>query len=309
MKAAVLHAKNDLRYEEILTPEVGVGEVLIRVKAAGICGSDILRVLGDGAHFYPIVLGHEFSGDIVEVGEGVTSVKVGDRAAGAPLLPCMKCKDCQKGNYSLCSFYSFVGSRTQGCFADYVKLPEINTVSFADDVPYEQGAFLEPATVALHGLYCVDYHGGEDTAILGGGTIGLFTAQWAKIFGAKRVFVFDIDEDRLTLAKDLGADVVLNTLDPGFTRVVDGMTNGKGFGYVFEAAGADTTMKLAFELAGNKSEVCFIGTPTKNLTFSPKLFEKMNRKEFKLTGAWMSYSAPFPGKEWELTAHFFLTES
>ncbi len=307
MKAGVLHAKDDLRYEEVSTPKPGDREVLVKVKATGICGSDIPRVLGDGAHFFPIVLGHEFSGEIVEIGEGVTSVTVGDKVAGVPLVPCLKCDDCQKGNYSLCKHYSFIGSREQGSFAEYVKMPEKNVVKFNDNVPFEQGAFFEPATVALHGLLCADYHGGEDVAILGGGTVGMFTAQWAKIFGAKRVFVFDIDNDRLALAKRLGADVTINTLDKDFRAQVDEYTNKRGFGFVYETAGVDITMKLAFEIAGNKAGVCFIGTPTKDLVFTPKLFENMNRKEFKLTGSWMSYSAPFPGKEWDLTAHYFST--
>lgn len=307
MKAGVLHAKDDLRYEEIPTPTPGKGEVLVKVKATGICGSDIPRVLGDGAHFFPIVLGHEFSGEVAEVGEGVTSVAVGDRVAGVPLVPCLKCEDCQKGNYSLCKHYSFIGSRQNGSFAEYVKMPEKNVVKFDSSVSFEQGAFFEPSTVALHGLLCADYRGGEDVAILGGGTVGMFTAQWAKIFGARRVFVFDIDNDRLTLARKLGADVTINTLDKDFREQVDQYTNKKGFGFVYETAGVDITMKLAFELAGNKAGVCFIGTPTKDLVFTPKLFENMNRKEFKLTGSWMSYSAPFPGKEWELTAYYFST--
>ncbi|WP_027628850.1 galactitol-1-phosphate 5-dehydrogenase [Ruminiclostridium cellobioparum] len=307
MKAGVLHAREDLRYEEIPTPVPEKGEVLVRVKATGICGSDIPRVLGDGAHFFPIVLGHEFSGEVAGIGEGVTSVEVGDRVAGVPLVPCMKCEDCQKGNYSLCKHYSFIGSRESGSFAEYVKMPERNVVKFDDSVSFEQGAFFEPATVALHGLLCADYHGGEDVAILGGGTVGMFTAQWARIFGAKRVFVFDIDNDRLALAKKLGADVTVNTLDKDFKEQVDKLTNKKGFGFVYETAGVDITMKLAFELAGNKSGVCFIGTPTKDLVFTPRLFENMNRKEFKLTGSWMSYSAPFPGREWDLTAHYFST--
>lgn len=307
MKAAVLYAKDDLRYEELSIPEIGEGEVLVRVRAAGICGSDIPRVLGEGAHYYPIVLGHEFAGDIVETGAGVTSVKVGDRVAGVPLLPCMKCMDCQKGNYSQCRFYSFIGSRVQGSFAEYVKLPQQNVIQFGDNVSYEQGAFFEPSTVALHGLNCADYHGGEDVAILGGGTIGLFTALWAKIYGAKRIFVFDIDNNRLTLAKKLGADVTVNTLDKDFMATVDAMTGKLGFGYVYETAGVDVTMKLAFELAKNKARVCFIGTPVKDLAFTPKLFENINRKEFMLTGSWMSYSAPFPGMEWRLTAHYFAT--
>lgn len=307
MKAAVLHAKDDLRYEEYPMSQVNDGDVLVKVRATGICGSDIPRVLGEAAHSYPIVLGHEYSGEVVEIGKDVKSVKVGDRVAGAPLLPCFKCEDCQRGNYSQCKFYSFIGSRVQGSFAEYVKAPEKNVVKFDNNVSFEQGAFFEPSTVALHGLNCAIYRGGEDVAILGGGTIGLFTAQWARIFGAKRVFVFDIDNDRLALAKKLGADVTINTLEEGFMDKVAELTNKKGFGFVYETAGVDITMKLAFELAGNKSSVCFIGTPTKDLVFTPKLFENMNRKEFKLTGSWMSYSAPFPGNEWELTAHYFST--
>ncbi len=305
MKAAVLYAKEDLRYEDFPTPVPGEGEVLVKVKATGICGSDIPRVLGTGAHYYPIILGHEFSGEVVETGEGVTSVKAGDRVAGVPLLPCFKCEDCQKGNYSQCKHYSFVGSRVQGSFAEYVKMQEKNLVKFDDTISFEQGAFFEPSTVALHGIKCAGFRGGEDVAILGGGTIGLFTAQWSRIFGGKRVFVFDIDDDRLALARKLGADVTVNTLEPDFMEKVNTLTRGKGFGYVFETAGVDVTMKLAFELAANKSRVCYIGTPVKDLVFTPKLLENMLRKEFRLTGSWMSYSAEFPGREWELTADFF----
>ncbi len=307
MKAAVLHANEDLRYEEYPTPQVGAGQVLVKVKAAGICGSDVPRVLRNGAHYYPIVLGHEFSGVITELGSDVSSLKVGDRVAGVPLLPCFKCDDCQKGSYSQCKHYSFIGSRVQGSFSDYIAIPERNVVKFSETVSYEQGAFFEPSTVALHGLFCAGYRGGEDVAILGGGTIGIFAAQWARIFGAKRVFVFDIDQDRLALAEKLGTNVTVNTLEPGFRDTVSQMTDGKGFGFVFETAGVDVTMKLAFELAGNKASVCFVGTPTRDLVFTPKLFENMNRKEFRLTGSWMSYSAPFPGREWELTSHYFGT--
>lgn len=307
MKAAVLHAKGDLRYEDYPNPVAGAGEVLVKVKATGICGSDIPRVNSGTAHYFPIVLGHEFSGEVVEIGEGVTTLKPGDRVSGAPLLPCMECNDCQQGNYALCKSYSFIGSREQGSFAEYVKIPERNAVKFDSNVSFEQGAFFEPSTVALHGLWCADYRGGKDVAILGGGTIGLFTAQWARIFGARKVFVFDIDNDRLALAKKLGADFTINTLDQGFKEKAMELTDGKGFGFVYETAGVDITEKLAFELAGNKSSVCFIGTPTRDITFTPRLFENINRKEFKLTGSWMSYSAPFPGSEWKDTAYYFST--
>ena len=299
MKAAVLYGNEDIRYSDWETPAVKAGQVKIKVKMTGICGSDVPRVLHNGAHFYPTVLGHEFAGDVVETGEGVTSVKVGDRVSGAPLLPCLKCADCQNGNYSLCKQYSFIGSREQGSFSEYVVLPERNAIKFDDSISYEQGAMFEPSTVALHGILVNDYKAGGDVAVLGGGTIGLFTMQWAKIFGAKSVTVLDISDERLALAKKLGADQTVNTLNS------DPKENC--YDYVFETAGQTVTMQSAFRLAGNKAKVCFIGTPHVDLTFTPAMWENMNRKEFLLTGSWMSYSAPFPGPEWTLTAHYFAT--
>lgn len=307
MKAGVVHGKEDIRYEDIAKPEPGKGQVLIKVKYTGICGSDVPRVNGDACHFFPNVLGHEFSGTVESIGEGVKSVKAGDKVAGVPLVPCMQCEDCQKGNYSLCKHYSFIGSREFGSFAEYVVVPEKNAVPFEDEVSFEQGAFFEPATVALHGLQRVDYKGGKTVAVLGGGTIGLLTMQWAKIFGAKKVVVFDIVEERLELAKRLGADEGINTLGQDFMEQAKAMTDGRGFDYVYETAGNTITMKMAFSLAANKAGVCFIGTPTKEMTFTVDEWENMNRKEFHLTGSWMSYSAPFPGREWELTAHYFKT--
>ncbi len=307
MKAGVVHAKNDIRYEDIKKPEVEPGKVIVKVKYTGICGSDVPRVNGDACHYYPNVLGHEFSGVVDEVGEGVTTLKKGDRVAGVPLVPCMKCPDCQKGNYSLCKHYSFIGSREFGSFAEYVSVPEKNAVKFGDDVTFEKGALFEPATVALHGLRRVDYKGGKNVAILGGGTIGMMTAQWAKIFGAKSVTVFDILDERLELAKRLGADYGVNSGKENFMDQVNEITGGRGFDYVYETAGNTITMKMAFKLAANKAGVCFIGTPTRELSFTIDEWEAMNRKEFTLTGSWMSYSAPFPGDEWELTAHYFST--
>lgn len=307
MKAAVVCANEDVRYMDYEEPVVGPGTVKIRVKASGICGSDVPRVLNNGVHFYPIVLGHEFSGDIVEVGEGVTSVKVGERATAAPLIPCMKCDDCQQGNFSLCKHYTFIGSRIQGSNSDYVVVPEQNVVVFDKSISYEQGAMFEPSTIALHGLMLNEYRGGEYVAILGGGTIGMFTMQWAKIYGSRKVVVFDISDERLALAKRLGADEVVNTTKEDFMETAKAYTDGKGYDFVFETAGQVSTMKMAFEVAANKAHVCFIGTPHEELSFTQPMWENMNRKEFKLTGSWMSYSAPFPGKEWKLTAHYFAT--
>ncbi len=309
MKAGVVHAREDIRYEEIEKPVPKEGQVLIKVKYTGICGSDVPRVNGDACHFFPNVLGHEFSGTVEELGEGVTSLKPGDRVAGVPLVPCMKCEDCQKGNYSLCRHYSFIGSREFGSFAEYVVVPEANAVKFSPDVSFEQGAFFEPATVALHGLERLQYTGGKTVAILGGGTIGMFVMQWAKIFGAKEAVVFDIAPERLELGRRLGATAGINTLEADFMEQAMKLTDQKGFDYVYETAGNTITMKMAFALAANKAGVCFVGTPTKELSFTVDEWENMNRKEFNLTGSWMSYSAPFPGHEWELTSHYFQTRA
>lgn len=305
MKAAVLYEGGVIRYEAWPDPVPKPGEVLVRVKASGICGSDLPRALAGKAHYYPIVLGHEFSGEVVEVCEGSGRIKPGMRVSGVPLLPCMQCGDCAQGNYSLCRRYSFIGSRVQGSFAQYVALPEANAVPFDESVSWVQGALFEPSTVALHGLIQNKYFGGEDVAILGGGTIGQFTAQWARIMGAKNVTVFDLEQSRLDLALRLGAQYGIHTGNEGFMEEALSLTQGKGYGMVFETAGAVATMRMAFSLAANKAHVCFIGTPHQDLTFTPAQWENMNRKEFRLTGSWMSYSAPFPGREWSLTAHAY----
>ena len=307
MKAGVVHAQKDIRYEEIAKPVPKAGEVLIKVKYTGICGSDVPRVNGTACHFYPNVLGHEFSGTVAEIGEGVTKLKAGDRVAGVPLVPCMKCEDCQKGNYALCRHYSFIGSRQFGSFAEYVAVPEQNAVPFAEEVSFEQGAFFEPATVALHGLKRVPFEGGKTVAVAGGGTIGLFVMQWAKIFGAKEAVVFDVLPERLELAKRLGATAVVNSADPDCLEQAMALTGGRGFDYVFDNAGVQATARLVFRLAANKANVCMIANSSKPLTFTPEEWECMYRKEFNLTGSWMSYSAPFPGMEWEAVAHYFKT--
>ena len=305
MKAVVCYGDGIVKYEEIDTPAVGRGQVKIYVKACGICGSDIPRAMGRGAHSYPIILGHEFSGIVAEVGEGVSAVRQGDHVTAAPLIPCHECEACRQGDYSLCDYYSFIGSRQQGAFAEYVVVPEANVYKIADTIPFEQGALFEPSTVSLHALYLNDYRPGGYVAVLGGGTMGVFALQWAQILGAKKVVVFGRDRKHLELSKRLGADAVISTLTEGFCEQALNETGNHGFDYVFETAGSTVTMKYAFKLAAKKAHICFVGTPTKELSFTVKEWEQMNRKEFKLTGSWMSYSNPFPGREWEMTEKCF----
>lgn len=302
MLAAVLHGERDIRVEEIPTPEPGPGEALVRVKLTGVCGSDIPRVLSDGAHFYPLVLGHEIAGEVASVGSSDDQGLVGRRVAVAPLLPCHECLDCQLGRFAQCPNYSFIGSRVNGGLAEYLVAPVRNLTVVADTVPFRDIAFFEPSTVALHGIRHADYRGGEDVVVLGAGTIGLFTMQWAKILGARRVAVVDVNLARLSTAVKLGADATFDARDEDYLAKALEWQGGRGFGYVFETAGQNATMAAAFHLAGPHSGVCFIGNSHRDLTFDRATFELMNRKEFNLTGSWMSYSAPFPGVEWTLTA-------
>lgn len=235
----------------------------------------------------------------------MTRVRPGDRVAGIPLVPCMHCEDCIKGNYSLCKNYSFIGSRQFGSFAQYAVVPETNVFPFDDEVTFEQGALFEPSSVALHGLRVARFTGGKSVAVVGTGTIGLLTLQWARIFGASTLTAINRSRGRLVTAGKLGAEHTISTLDEDWFAQAMEITGGRGFDYVFDATGNEQAMKDSFRLAANKATICMIGTPKNPMSFSVKEWENINRKEFFLTGSWMSYSAPFPGEEWELTAEHF----
>ena len=268
MKAAVLYGDNDIRYEEWEKPEARDGEVLVKVKESGLCGSDIPRTIHSGAHFYPIVLGHEFSGEIVALGEGGTTRKVGDRIACAPLIPDRNDPQSQKGNYSLSKGYKFIGSRIQGGWAEYVAMPWENTILLPESVSYTEGAFFEPITVALHALNIMNFQGGKDVAITGMGTIGLLTLQCVRAMGGRKITVFDIDEERLEVAKEYGADLCLNTLNEGFKEDAMAFTDGNGYEVCLETGGVPVTEILCMELAAPKGTVMFIGTPINRSSFN-----------------------------------------
>jgi len=307
MKAAVLYGQKDLRVEEVEQPSIMSDEVLIRVKVTGICGSDIPRVLGTAAHYYPNVLGHEFSGIVEAIGDEVQHVQIGDNVAVAPLKPCHVCEDCLSGRHAQCKNYSFIGSRESGAWAEYVKAPKVNVVKLPKGCSYVQGAFIEPITVALHGLYLMDFKPMSTVAITGMGTIGLLTLQCALLMGAKEVTVFDIDDQRLAAARELGASHTVNTLSPDLHETIKKSHGSQGFEMVIETAGVPFTELLCLELAGPRASVMYIGTPHQSFTIEPKQFEMMNRKELTLRGSWMSYSAPYPGKEWPMAAHYLGT--
>jgi threonine dehydrogenase-like Zn-dependent dehydrogenase len=305
MKAAVLYGDGDIRYEDFPKPHPKRGEVLVKVAYSGLCGSDIPRLIHSGAHFYPIVLGHEFSGTIESVGEGVEGTRVGETISCAPLIPDMNDIQSARGNYSLSKKYSFIGSREPGGFAEYVCMPSVNAFPLPKGVSLEEGAFFEPLTVTLHALNLLNFPGGTVTAITGMGTIGLLALQAAKALGAGKTVVFDIDEERLTAARELGADLALNTLEEGFKEKALEFVKGEGYEICIETGGVPITEKLCLQLAARKGRVMFVGTPHVPLTLEPDEFEWINRKELIVTGSWMNYSAPFPGWEWTTAVELF----
>lgn len=152
MKACVLHGIRDLRFEAVATPLLAKGEVLIRIKASGICGSDIPRIFTKGTYRFPTIPGHEFAGQIVAVSEDADRQLVGRKVAVFPLLPCMKCEACQIGEYAQCKDYNYFGSRCNGGFAEYIAVPIWNLVMVPDSLSYEAAAMAEPAAVAIHAL-------------------------------------------------------------------------------------------------------------------------------------------------------------
>lgn len=299
MKALRVYRNAVLKVEDIPEPIIDSNSVKIKVAACGVCGSDIPRIFDNKAHYYPIVLGHEFSGIVTELGKNVKDICIGDHVVVVPLLPCHKCIDCHNGNYSLCKNYSFIGSRIQGAMAEYVVVPQMNVVKIDKSINLHDAAMIEPITVALHGFQQNSYKSGGRVAILGMGTIGCLSAQIAKAKGASHITAFVRNDKYDELALKCGVDSIINISEDDWLDKVKKITKCRDYDYIFETAGSSQTIKQCFTIAANKAHICLIGTPKNEVCFSVSEWEKINRKEFYLTGSWMSYSAPFPGSEWK----------
>lgn len=309
MRAIVVNGNMDIALTQLPVRRPRRHEVVVKVHRCGICGSDIPRVLHHVCPVYPTILGHEFSGEVVAAGEGVTRVRPGNRVAGIPLVPCMKCAPCQAGCYGQCTSFSFIGTKQNGAWAEYVTIPEQNVLVLDDAIDWVQGSFFEPATVALHALYHLQTSFGGKLAILGAGTIGLMVLQCARALGFEQILVFDIDDRRLALAKELGADLCINTREQeAVAHLLAESKAGKTQLQVMECAGVEATIRLALSLATWHSNVIFVGTPSQNVCLSPSDFDSISRRELALRGSWMSYSTDFPGREWADAAHFFRTQ-
>lgn len=303
MRALSVVGTKEMELVEIEKPTPSANEVLIKVAYTGVCGSDLARYFEGQVHSFPQILGHEFSGTIASVGEGVKKIKVGDRVAVAPLKPCGNCENCEQGIPAMCDNYSFIGSREPGAMAEYVVAPEVNCVEIPEQLSLKEAAIIEPLTVAIHGVDRLKVESGDVALVLGSGTIGLLTIAVLKAKGVRKIIATDLNDAKLDYAKTMGADITINTKD----RTLDEYFAGNPLpDLVYETAGSRYTHVEAFKFVKKRGQVCYIGTSTNEITFTHKEFEKINRGELTVTGSWMSYSAPFPGKEW-LAAVGYLT--
>ncbi len=300
MQAAVLYAPGDLRIEDVPIPTVGDEEILVRVAAVGVCGSDINRVFVKGTYKFPLIPGHEFAGVVEAAGRG-SPFEPGDRVVGVPMIPCGCCEWCKRGFPTLCDCYDYLGSRSDGAFAEYVRMPERNALRIPNTIDFDSASMIEPAAVALHGILQAGIQAGDCVAILGSGTLGLLLVQWAKILGASRVIVIDIVDWKLELAKKLRADICINSMQEDAGDRVAFETRGQGVDIVLESAGVPVTQAQAIHLVRKKGTVVFFGTAPDEVRLTPATFERVVRRELTLRGTWNSYSAPFPGREWLIT--------
>ncbi len=296
MKAVVLENKRRMVYADLPRPRVGDGQVLIQVRAASICGSDISRY-SKGHRLYPIVLGHEIGGVVIETGAGAPSSLLGRAVSVVPLVPCRTCRECLAGRFSACSRYSFIGSREHGGFAEYLVVPADNALPVPGGLSFEQAALVEPATVARHILDLAGFRLGQTGVVLGAGSIGLMVVQWLRILGARLIIATDVVEENLAAAKALGAHVTLNPRKVDVPSEVQALTDG-GSDVVVEAAGSPQALGDSIAIARPRGNVVCGGNQPQDANLPMTWIENLMRKELSVHGCFMSYSAPFPGHEW-----------
>ena len=301
MKALLVNAKENMTLEEIELPKIKNNEVLLKVAFCGVCGSDLPRYFQGAVHQFPQILGHEFSGTIEAMGEEVDNLDIGDRVVVAPLIVCGTCEYCLSGFPQMCENYGFIGSHQAGAFAEFVAVPASNLIKVPEKVKLSEAALIEPFTVGLHAVERFPLKANESVAIFGAGTIGLMTLSALRAKGVGTVTVIDINEERLQFAKLFGADKVVNPIN---TDIENYFQSNEQPTISFETAGHPTTQIQAITVTKKKGRVVYVGTSHRNVNFKPKEFEQIFRKELLITGSMMSYSAPFPGYEWQATLDY-----
>jgi len=266
MKAAVMNKPLDIEIQELPVPDVGDDEVLVKVMAVGICGSDI--------HYYehgkigryvvekPIILGHECAGIVVKNGKNATKFKVGDRVAIEPGITCGKCKHCKEGRYNLCPKVEFLATPPiDGAFVQYIKHREDFLFPIPDSLSFEEAAMNEPFSVGIHAATRAKLQPGSTVAIMGMGPVGLTAIATVKAFGASTIIVTDLEENRLEAARKLGATHTINVLEHDVYEQINTITNGEGVDVAFETAGNPRALQSALVSIRRGGKLAIVGLP------------------------------------------------
>lgn len=280
MKSAVFYGKHDLRVEEAKKPEIGPRDVLIQVKACGVCGTDVHIYEGDkGAAEVtpPTILGHEFSGVVVQTGAEVENCRAGDRVCIDPNCYCGTCEPCRNGVAHYCENMIGYGTTVNGGFAEYCAVNERQVYQLGENTTFEQGAMAEPVACCLHGIDMCEIQPGHQVVVIGGGMIGLLMMQLAKLAGAAKVALLEPVENKRAVAEKLGADICIDPV----REDVKGALKAAGMTWintVIECVGRPSTIQQAVDIAGNKAVVMMFGLTKPDETISVKPFEVFQKE-------------------------------
>jgi L-iditol 2-dehydrogenase len=288
MKALVLEEYNRLVYEDVPVPEIKENEVLVRVKACGICGSDVQGLDGStGRRIPPLIMGHEASGIISETGSAVRKWKAGDRVTFDSTVYPLDDWYTLRGAYNLSNDREVIGVspgpyRRNGAFAEYLAVPQHILYKIPDDVSFEHAAVVEAAAVAMHGINISGTEPGDTCIVTGTGTIGLFLIKLLKIFGTSRIIAIDINPGALKAAERAGADITFQAENKDLSEKVKPVCNDRGADIAFEAAGKNETVNISIDLVRKGGKVVLVGNS------SPKVdlpLQKVVAGELKLLGS------------------------
>lgn len=290
MKALLLEDIGRFKYKDLKQPELAEGNLLVKVHAAGVCGSDIPRGYRDGAHNMPLIIGHEFSGQVVDACSDEDKSLIGKRVGVFPLIPCGSCSQCRKRHYEMCKSYNYIGSRCNGAFAEYVAVPRWNIIELPDNVTYEEAAMLEPMAVAVHAIRRVSV-GVDDTCIVCGlGTIGTLLTMFLIEKGVKNILVAGNKDFQKTTMLKLGIaeENYCDIRNVDISDFVKDKTGGEGVDVFFECVGSEEVISEALKVTAPAGRICYIGNPHSDIELDRNDYWQILRRQLTITGTWNS---------------------
>lgn len=291
MKAWVLHDIAQIEYEETEKPEIKENEVLVEVKAAGICGSDIPRIYKTGTYSFPLIVGHEFSGKVADCASEENKKWLGKRVGIFPLIPCRECPPCREHKYEMCRQYSYLGSRRNGGFAQYAAVPADNLIELPDTVSYEEAAMLEPMAVAVHAMRRAEKLSKDKPIVVCGlGTIGMLLMMFLLDAGFSKLLVIgnkDFQKQKV-LEMGLKEDAYCSSKETDAEKWIMEQTGKRGGAVFFECVGRNETVTLGINSLMPGGELVLIGNPASDICLEKNTYWKILRNQLTLKGTWNS---------------------